>query len=175
MTTHALVAASPPAPTLDLDARMALTLAVMDERCTLAVLAVDINTAHIEGTNQVPALAGVVPLTPTLTPTPSPYSTPLADLLHRAHTYIATRGWLQGALRDDRDINGARCPIGAIRIEAAGNRHQADDACALLLEAIHRDFPDAATVPAWNVQQTSPAPVLLYLDRAAQLAHTRNL
>lgn len=174
MTTHALIAASPPAPALDLDARMALTLAEMDERCTLTLLAVDINTAHIEGANPVPEIAEVVPLTPTLAPTPSPYSTPLADLLHRARVYIATRGWLQGGLRDDRDVNGARCPIGAIRYEASGNRWQADDACALLLDVIQRHFdPGAETIPSWNASQSGPAPVLLTLGRAAELAHQK--
>lgn len=172
MTTATLAQASPP-PALDLDARLALVDAAMTIRLDEAAVAFEVNTAHIAGAEPVPALADVVPLTPTLTPAASPYSTPLADLLHRARIYIETHGWLQGGLREDAGTR--RCPIGAIRIEAAGNRRLADDACVLLLEAIQRDFPDAATVPSWNDRQTGPAPVLLYLDRAAQLAADRGL
>lgn len=174
MTTTTLAPASPP-QVLDLDARLALLNVEMDARLNEAALAFAVNTAHIVGADPVPEITGVVPLTPVLAPTPSPYSTPIADLLDRARTYIETRGLLQGALRDDADVNGARCPIGAIRIEAASNRHQADDACVLLLEAIQRDFPDAETVASWNDQQTSPAPVLLYLGQAADLAHNRSI
>lgn len=165
MTTTIHAPASPP-PVLDLDARLALLDVEMDARLNEAALAFAVNTAHITGAD--PGLAAVVPLTPTLTPAASPYDTPLASLLHRARTHIETHGWLQGGLREDHGTR--RCPIGAIRIQAASNRHQADDACALLLEAIQRDFPDTETVPSWNDRQTSPAPVLLYLDRAAQLA-----
>jgi hypothetical protein len=166
--------AAPPAATpavdtsLDLDARLALTLAVMDERCTLAVLAVDVNTAHIPTVEPLPEITA--PLTVPLTPAPSPYSTPLAALLHRARIRIETDGWCRDTLIDER---GARCPIGAIRIEAT-SRDQADNACILLLDVLQQDFADA-TIPSWNAAQTSPAPVLRYLDRAAQHAHTRNL
>jgi hypothetical protein len=171
MTTLAPVQASPPtvaAPVeLDLDARMALTLAEMDDRCTTAVLAVDINSAHIA--IEQPEIAAPLPLTPALAP--NPYRTPIADLLHRARNRIVTDGWCRDALHDDQ---GAICPIRAIRLEAA-SRHEADDACVLLLESIQRDFRDAATIPSWNAAQTSPAPVLLAFDRAAELAHGRSL
>lgn len=172
MTTTILPAASPP-PVLDLDTRLALRLVDMDARLDQAAIAFEVNTAHIAGAEPIPDTAEIIPLTPTLTPAASPYRTPMADLLHRARIYIETHGWLRGGLRED--VGMRRCPLGAIRIEAIGNRHLADDACTLLLEAIQRDFPDAATVPSWNDAQTSPAPVLLYLDRAAQLAHTRSL
>ncbi|MFE5368167.1 DUF6197 family protein [Streptomyces mirabilis] len=170
MTTLTPVQASPPttAPVeLDLDARMALTLAEMDGRCTTAVMAVDINSAHIAV--EIPEITAPVPLTPTLAP--SPYSTPIAGLLHRARNRIEADGWCTGALRDEQ---GARCLIGAIRIEAS-SRGQADDACVLLLDAIRRDFPTAETVPSWNDNQRDPRLPARYLDRAAQLAHARNL
>lgn len=170
MTTHALMTASPPTVTapveLDLDARMALAAAVMAERCTLAVLAVDINTAHIP--IDAPEITAPLPLTPTLAP--NPYSTPIAGLLHRARIRLETDGWCRDALYDEQ---GAICPIRAIRLEAA-SRYQADDACVLLLDSIQRDF-QAETIPSWNRQQTSPAPVLIAFDRAAQLAHARSL
>jgi hypothetical protein len=174
MTTHALMQASPPtvaAPVeldLDLDARMALTLAVMDEQCTLAVLAVDINTAHI-AVDAPPEITAPLPLTPTAAP--DPRRTPLAGILHRARVRLETGGWCTGALRDEQ---GARCPIGAIRIEAS-SRGAADDACVLLLEAIQRDFSTADTIPSWNDNQRDPRLPIRYLDRAAELADARGI
>lgn len=172
MTTTTLASASPP-PALDLDARFALLDALMDERLATASVAFEVNTAHIEGADPVPDTTEVIPLTPTLAPAPSPYTTPLADLLHRARVHIETHGWIRGQLRCDNAIR--RCPIGAIQIEAAGNHGQTVAAATLLLEAIQRDHPDVDSVPSWNDSQTSPAPVLLCLDRAAQLAHDRGL
>jgi hypothetical protein len=170
MTTLAPVQASPPATVtpveLDLDARMALTLAEMDRRCTTAVLAVDINSAHIA--TVTPEITAPLPLTPTLAP--NPYRTPIAGLLHRARNRIAADGWCRDALHDDQ---GAICPIRAIRLEAS-NRHQADDACVTLLESIQRHW-QAETIPSWNARQASAAPVLLAFDRAAELAHNRSL
>ncbi|MEV8548334.1 hypothetical protein AB0L04_00565 [Streptomyces glaucescens] len=137
-----------------------------DERLALAALAVD---ARID--NQPLDLTDIV-RAPADTPRPatSPYSTPIADLLHRARLRIETAGWCRDAAYDDA---GAVCPIHAIRQEAA-TRGQADDACVLLLESIQRQWADE-TIPAWNRRQPSAAPVLLQLDHAAQLAHARNL
>ncbi|MGW7726235.1 DUF6197 family protein [Streptomyces canus] len=179
MTTTIHAPASPP-PVLDLDTRLALLNVEMDARLNEAALAFAINTAHIDGAHidgadPIPDIAEavpVVPLTPTLAPAAHPYDTPLAALLHRARVHIETHGWLQGGLRED--VGTRRCPIGALRIEAV-DRRDADDACILLLEAIQADFPTADTLPSWNDAQTSPAPVLLYLDRAAQLAHARGI
>jgi hypothetical protein len=171
MTTLAPVQASPPTTTsaLDLDARMALLLAVMGDRCRDAVLAVDVNSAHID--TGVPAeITAPLPLTPTLAP--SPYSTPIAELIHRARLRIEADGWCRDAIFDEQ---GAVCPIRAIRLEARGDRRLADDACVLLLDAIQRSFPGAETIPSWNAGQTSARPVLLQFDRAAQLAHNRGL
>jgi hypothetical protein len=148
---------------LDLEARMALTLAEMDGRCRMAALAVDVNTAHI-ATEPMPP---TVP--PILTPATTPYSTPIAALLHRARVRIEVDGWCREALYDE---SGAVCPERAIRLEAA-SRQQGYDACLLLLESIRRHW-QADTIPSWNAQQHGTAPVLLAFDRAAELAHSRN-
>ena len=164
MTTLTRLAATRP-PSLDLDDRLALASLAMDERITRAGLAVDINSAHIVID---PLPEATIPQPPAATP--SPYRTPLAALLHRARVRIETDGWARGACRDE---DGRRCAIGAIRIEAA-SRNEADDASALLLEVVAREF-GADTVPSWNDAQHSPRPVLLGLDRAAELANNRNL
>lgn len=168
MTTTTLIAASP--PELDLDARLALRLADMSVRLDQAAVAFEVNTAHI-ATDPAPAAVEVVPLTPTPTAAPCPYSTPIAATLWRARLRIESDGWSTEACVDEQ---GARCPIGAIRVEAA-DRHTADDACILLLDVIQQHFADAETIPSWNAEQTSPAPVLLQLGRAADLAHNRSI
>jgi hypothetical protein len=170
MTTPTLTAASPPAPMLDLEARFTLLEAVMTIRLDEAAVAFEVNTAHI-AVDPIPAIADIVPLTPVLAPAACPYNTPIAATLWRARARIETDGWSTEAVVDEQ---GARCPIGAIRAEAA-DRREADDACILLLDVIQAAFPQAETVPAWNDAQTSPAPVLLMLDRAAQHAHHHNL
>lgn len=174
MTTPTLIAASPrPAPELDLDTRLALIDAAMTVRLEQAAVVFEVNTAHLPGADPIPDIVEIVPpvrLTPTAAP--CPYTTPIAALLHRARVHIETHGWLRGGLREDHGT--ARCPIGAIRIEAETS-WQADDACVLLLDAIQADFADAESVPSWNDAQTNAAPVLLYLDRAAQTAHARSI
>jgi hypothetical protein len=152
---------------LDLDARLALVGAFMDERCTLAVLAVGVNSAHI-ATPEPLTVTAPLPLTPTAAS--CPYPTPIAATLHRARLRLDAAGWCTGQLRDEQ---GARCLIGSIQTEAP-TRGQADDACVLLLEAIRRDFPTAETIPSWNDNQRDRRLPALYLDRAAQLAHSRN-
>lgn len=171
MTTTTLIAASPPAPALDLDTRLALTDATMTVRLDQAAVAFEVNTAHIAGADPVPAITEVVPLTPVLAPAACPYITPIAATLWRARLRIETDGWSTEAAVDEQ---GARCPIGAIRVEAA-DRHTADDACVFLLDVIQQHFPTAETIPSWNREQTSPAPVLLQLGRAADLAHNRGI
>jgi len=154
MITITAPAASPPKP---------LTF---EERLTLAALAIDarIDTTPVD-------LADIIRIpVDTPQPTPSPYTTPVAQLLHRARVLIETAGWCRDAAYDEA---GAVCPIHAIR-RTAHTRGQADDACVLLLESIERDFGDH-TIPAWNARQPGAAPVLLQLDRAAQLADSRNL
>lgn len=170
MTTHAPTMASPPPAVdatvvLDFETRLALTDASMAARLDLAAIAFDVNTAHVT----VPPVEITAPLPLTPTAAPIPYSTPIAATLHKARIRLETGGWCTGALRDEQ---GARCLIGAIRTEA-DSRHQADDACVLLLEAIRRDFPTAETVPSWNDAQSDPRLPARYLDSAAALAHAR--
>jgi hypothetical protein len=176
VTTPTLAPATPaPLPQVDLETRLVIADAAMTVRLAEASAQFAIRTAHID-IDPLPdtaATPGALPLVPTLAPTAAPYGTPTASLLHRARAYIETHGWLQGGLRED---NGPRrCPIGAIRIEAGGNRHLADDACTLLLEAIQRDHPDAETIPSWNDTQNTVEPVLNAFDRAIQLADSRQL
>lgn len=152
---------------LDLDARLALVGALMDERLAYANIAFEVDTAHLPAADPIPAVVAPPLIEPAATP--CPYATPVAAVLHRARIRLQTSGWCTGQLRDEQ---GAACLIGAIRAEA-GSRDQADDACAVLLEAIRRDFADAETIPSWNDRQSSPRPALLYLDRAAALAHAR--
>lgn len=166
MTTPTTITASPP-PVTDKPAPLSF-----DERLALAALAVDarINSAPLDLAEviRIPELAPE-PLTPTSAP--ARYSTPIAGVLHRARIRIENDGWLQGARRDEQ---GARCLDGAVRYEAS-SRNEAVDALTLLLESIQRDFPDVETVPSWNDAQTSPAPVLLALGRAAELADSRGI
>ena len=137
-----------------------------DERLALASLAVDarINTQPLN-------LADIIrhPVD-TPVPAPCPYRTPLAVVLHQAQARLEA-GWCTGQLRDEQ---GGVCLIGAIRA-VASSRGQADDACAVLLEAIRRDFVQAETVASWNDAQRGPRFPLLYLGRAAELANARNL
>ena len=152
---------------LDLDARLALVGALMDERLSLANVAFEVDTAHLPAADPIPAVVAPPAVTPTITP--CPYSTPVAATLHRARVRLETAGWCTGQLRDKQ---GAACAIGHIRAEAP-TRGAADDACAILLEAIQRDFRSVDTIPSWNDAQRTPRLVLLYLDRAAALADSR--
>lgn len=148
-----------PAAPLDFDARLAL-----------AVLAVD---ARIDSTP--PALLDLadvirLPVEEPELQTAAPAATPLAACLQRARSILAERGWCTRALHGEQ---GAVCPIGAIRA-AASSRGQADDACALLLEVIQREFT-AETVPSWNDRQQGAALPLRMLDRAANDAASRGI
>lgn len=170
MPTLAHAPASPQAPpVLDLDARLALVDAAMTVRLDQAAVTFEVNTAHLPGADPIPHIAEA-PL-PAPTVAPSPYRTPLADLLHRARQRIEAVGWCRDAVHDE---TGAVCPIQAIRIEARGDRDLAHDACVALLDAIQDQFADAETIPSWNAQQASAGPVLQAFDRATRHAHTRN-
>ncbi len=176
-----------PAPTLtaaDLDqaaARIAPTLTeperkawagppalTFDERLALAALAVDARIATepldladvIRGPVEVPA------------PQLQPYRTPIAALLHRAHTRLLTVGWCADRLRDEQ---GARCLVGVIRAEA-GSRREADDACVFLLDVIRNEFdPTAETVPSWNDRQGGGRMPARILGHAASRAGARGI
>lgn len=170
MTTTCRAPASPKAPpALDLDARLAARDAAMTVCLDVAAVAFEVRTAHIAGADPIPEITAPLRLTPA--PAPCPYRTPLAGLLWRARVRIEAGGWCKGARRDEQ---GAVCLGEAIRLEAASGSEDAD-ARALLLEAIRRDFADADTIPSWQDAQKGPRFPLLYLDRAAQLAHDRGL
>jgi hypothetical protein len=154
---------------LDLDARLAMVGAVMDERLALANVAFEVDTAHISAAEPLPEVVASPRLVPVIAP--CPYSAPIAAALHRARVRLQTDGWTRDTLVGEQ---GHRCPIGAIRAEA-GSRAEADDACVLLLEAIRRDFPGADTIPSWNDAQSDPRLPMRYIDRAASLADTRGL
>lgn len=162
-----ITTASP--PTLDLEARLALIDATMTLRLEQAALAFAVNTAHIPAIDHLPEITA--PLQPSPLAVPCPYRTPIAATLHRARIRMESDGWCAGQLRDEQ---GAACLIGVIRAEA-GSGYEASDAGAVLLEAIRRDFADAETIPSWNDAQRDPRLPLLYLDRAAALAHARGL
>jgi len=156
-------------PPLDLDARLALAEAAMTLRLEQAAVAFEVNTAHIPA-EPVDLAPTILPLRPTIAPALAPHSTPIAACLQRARAILQERGWCTGALRDEQ---GAVCVAGAIRA-AADSRGQADNACALLLEAIQREFA-AETVPSWNDRQHGPAVPLRLLGQAASLADSRGM
>ncbi|MYR84072.1 hypothetical protein GTY41_03715 [Streptomyces sp. SID685] len=160
MTATTTSATRAPASALTLDEKLALTGLAMDDRLDTAGVAVAVRTARIDTEITVPPQ----------TATPSPYRTPIAALLHRARIRIQTDGWCRTELYDE---TGAVCPIRAIRLEAS-SREAADGAAFLLLEAIRRQW-QADTIPSWNAQQATVAPVLIAFGRAAELAHARNL
>lgn len=164
MTTITRPPATRP-PALDLDARLALASLAMDDRLALAAAAVDVNSAHI-AVDPLPEIT----IPPAPNAAPCPYTTPIAALLHRARIRLETDGWSRDWAVDEE---GRHCPIGAIRVEA-DSKDQADDACVLLLDAIQQHW-QADTIPSWNAQQASVAPVLLALGRGAELAHHRSI
>ncbi|OQQ12991.1 hypothetical protein B0675_39940 [Streptomyces sp. M41(2017)] len=169
MTAPATTARAAAPVELDLDARLVEVGLVMDARLTLANLTFEVDTAHIPAADPIPEITAPLPLTPTAAP--CPYPTPIAATLHRARLRLDAAGWCTGGLRNEQ---GARCLIGAIQA-AADSRGQADDACVVLLEAIRRDFPHANTIPSWNDNQRDPRLPARYLERAAELAHSRGL
>ncbi|MGX1254163.1 hypothetical protein RKD48_006674 [Streptomyces ambofaciens] len=162
-------AVRPAPPVLDLDARLAAVEAAMTVRLDEAAVAFEVNTAHLPGADPIPHIAEILPQVPAFAP--SPYRTPLADLLHRARLRIEADGWCRDAVFDE---SGAVCPIRAIRLEARGDRDLAHDACVALLDAIQERFADAETIPSWNAEQASAGHVLAAFDRAIHRAHTRN-
>lgn len=166
MTTTCRAPATPKAPQLDLDARLAARDAAMTVSLDEAAVEFEVRTAHIPGADPIPEIPAPLRLTPG--PAPCPYRTPLAGVLWRARIRLERDGWCKGQLRDD----ARGCLIGHIRAEAS-SRDQANDACAVLLEAIRRDFPNAETIPSWNDAQRDPRLPARYLERAASLADAR--
>ncbi|MER5988862.1 hypothetical protein [Streptomyces sp. NPDC001787] len=173
MDQAAPTTAPPPPAELSLEERMAFTNAAMTLRLEEAAVAHEVNTAHITTNPVDPADIITVPLTPTLQPPPTPYPTPVAALLQRAHHRLLTGGWCAGALADE---DGAHCMLGAIRIEARGDNGLAADAAAVLLDAIRRKFGDHVdTVPSFNDSWADGRHPIRMLGQAASLADTRGL
>lgn len=166
--------AATPAPTAHgLDARLTAVSDLMDERLTVAALAVAVNTAVRVPDVESVDLADVLRVPAAVEPYRPPvdlYPTPVAAVLQRARARLERDGWCQGATVDQ---DGARCLYGALRAEAA-EAAELHDALAVLLDAIRRHFPDEETVPGFNDTHGVRA-VFRVLDQAADLAHARNL
>ncbi|GHD52245.1 DUF6197 family protein [Streptomyces galbus] len=171
-TDHPAPTSAPPAE-LTLEERLALVNAEMTARLDEAAVAYEVNTAHID--LEPIALADVItgPVDAGPAPLPDLYPTPVAALLQRAHHRLLTGGWCSGALVD---ADGARCMLGAIRIEAHGDRGLEASAAAVLLDAIRRTFgDDVPSVPSFNdAHGTGRAPIRM-VDHAARLADARGL
>ncbi|HBF78755.1 MAG TPA: hypothetical protein DD420_02080 [Streptomyces sp.] len=171
-TTRPTPTNAPPAP-LTLEERLTLVNTTMTARLDEAAVAYEVNTAHIP-TDPV-ALADVVthPVGTGPAAPPALYPTPAAALLQRAHHRLPTGGWCKDVLVDK---DGARCMLGAIRIEAHGDRGLEADAAAVLLDAIRRQFGHHIdSVPSFNdAHPTGRIPARM-LDQAAHLADSRGL
>jgi hypothetical protein len=145
----------------------------MTARLDEAAVAYEVNTAHID--TEPVDLADVVtgPVDTGPAPLPDLYPTPIAALLQRAHHRLITGGWCSGVLVDE---DGARCMLGAIRIEARGDSGLEAGAAAVLLDAIRRRFgDDVDSVPSFNDAHGSAHTPLRMLDQAAILADARGL
>ncbi|MFF5808854.1 hypothetical protein [Streptomyces sp. NPDC012746] len=163
-------ATAPPAD-LSLEERMALINAAMTVRLEEAAVAYEVNTAHIATKPVDLADVLTVPLTPTLQP-PTPYPTPVAALLQRAHHRLLTGGWCSGALVD---AEGARCLYGAIHAEARGDQNLESRGLEVLMDAIRRKFTGVDSVPSFNDAHSSGRVPMRTLDQAVGLAHARRL
>ncbi|MER6455947.1 hypothetical protein ABT270_25605 [Streptomyces sp900105245] len=171
-TDQTTPAAAAPTP-LSLEDRLTLIDAAMTVRLDQAAVAYEVNTAHID--TEPLSLADIitVPVDPAPATLPSRFPTPVAALLQRAHHRLLTGGWCSGALVDE---DGARCMLGAIRIEAGGDRGQEADAAAVVLEAIRRDYgDDAGYVPSFNDAWNAGRTPIRMVSAAAGLADARGL
>ncbi|MFM9703612.1 DUF6197 family protein [Streptomyces galilaeus] len=165
MTAAVLAPASP--AVLDLDARLALTEAAMTLRLDQAAVAFEVNTAHLPAADPIPYI-DAAPILPAPT---CPHSSPVAAALHAALLRLEDGGWCAGAMRGEQRQT---CLYGAVRATTS-NPSLVDDAMAILLDVIRRDFPDAESVPAWNDRHGTARLAGRYLDRAAELAGARGL
>ncbi|MFD5493364.1 hypothetical protein ACFWH4_10655 [Streptomyces sp. NPDC127091] len=157
-----------------LNERLTAVSTLMDDRLALAALAVAVNTAVSVPDVGPVGLADAVCVPTAVQPYRPPvdlYPTPVAAVLQRARARLERDGWCRGATVDQ---DGARCLYGALRAEAASTA-ELHDALAVLLETIHRHFPDEETVPGFNDGRYGPRVVFRVLDQAADLAHARDL
>ncbi|MFE4414137.1 hypothetical protein [Streptomyces sp. NPDC056821] len=171
-STPTPVAPAPPTE-LSLEERLTLIDAAMTVRLDEAKVAYEVNTAHIptEPVDLADVVTGPVDTGPA--PLPDLYPTPVAALLQRAHHRLLTGGWCKDALVDE---DGARCMLGAIRIEARGDTGLEANAAAVLLDAIRRTFgDDVDSVPSFNDAHGSARVPLRMVDQAAHLADARGL
>ncbi|MEU3903298.1 hypothetical protein AB0F20_05715 [Streptomyces goshikiensis] len=138
------------APALTLDERLALTSLAMDGRLDGAGIRYDVRIAPIE----IPEIL--------VDPQPATRAAPATagEVLVEAARLITERGWGQRWLTGP---DGAICARGAIRIAAGGEGPLADQAEAILLDRIRRQFPDAISIGSWNDAQSGPGPVLRML------------
>jgi hypothetical protein len=153
---------------LDLEARLALAGALIDERLALANIAIEVDTAHIPAADPIPQITAPPILPPA--PAPAPYSTPIAAVLQRALDRLRTGGWCA----EHYDEQGAVCLVRAIRTEAGGGT-LGGQACAFLLDVIRAEFGPWETVPSWNDAQVGPAIPLRVLGQAAEQAATHGV
>nr|MDT0521306.1 hypothetical protein [Streptomyces sp. DSM 41633] len=166
-------AAPTPPRTLSLEERLTLVNTQMTLRLDEAAIAYEVNTAHIPTTPVDLADIITSPLDAGPVPLPQLYPTPVAALLQRAHHRLLTGGWCSGTLVDE---DGARCMLGAIRIEARGDSGLETDAAAVLLDAIRRKFgDDVDSVPSFNDAHGTARIPLRMVGQAADLADTRGL
>ncbi|MFE0580230.1 hypothetical protein [Streptomyces sp. NPDC058874] len=164
-----------PAPPVELtlEERLAFINTAMTVRLDEAKVAYEVNTAHIP--TEPVDLADIItrPLDTGPTPLPELYPTPVAALLQRAHHRLLTGGWCKDVMVDE---DGARCMLGAIRIEARGHSGLEADAATVLLDAIRRTFgDDVDSVPSFNDAHGSARVPLRMVDQAAGLADARGL
>jgi hypothetical protein len=157
---------------LTLEERLALVNAAMTARLDEAAVAYEVNTAHIatEPVDLADVVTGPVDTGPA--PLPQLYPTPVAAVLQRAHHRLLTGGWCKDVLVDE---DGARCMLGAIRIEARGDSGLEASAASVLLDAIRRKFGDVDSVPGFNDAHGSGRVPMRMLDQAAGLADARGL
>ncbi|MGA4960377.1 DUF6197 family protein [Streptomyces lavendulocolor] len=165
-------APAPPAA-LTFEERLTFINTAMTLRLDEAKVAYEVNTAHIpiEPVDLADVVTGPVDTGPA--PLPELYPTPVAALLQRAHHRLLTGGWCKDVLVDE---DGARCMLGAIRIEARGDSGLESDAATVLLDAIRRTFgDDVDSVPSFNdAHGTARVPIRM-VDQAAHLADARGL
>ncbi|MFJ9855288.1 hypothetical protein [Streptomyces sp. NPDC101150] len=158
---------------LSLEERLAFTNTAMTMRLDEAKVAYEVNTAHIP--TEPVDLADIVsrPVDTGPAPLPELYPTPVAALLQRAHHRLLAGGWCKDVLVDE---DGARCMLGAIRIEARGDRGLDADAASVLLDAIRRQFgDDVDSVPSFNDAHGTGRTPIRMVDLAAHLADARSL
>nr|WP_256340495.1 hypothetical protein [Streptomyces sp. 2231.1] len=151
----------------------------MTLRLEAAAIAHEVNVAHLATDPLDVADIITAPDAPALQPPVTSttltelYPTPVAALLQRAHNRLLTGGWCSGALVDEE---GARCMLGAIRIEARGDRDLETDAAVVVLDVIRRSFgEDIDSVPSFNDAWAVGRIPIRMVGEAARLADASGL